>query len=107
LSLEERVRRAFGALEDPVKGMVHEVLSVLDPNYRVARVSVERLGRNSLRITALLKPRVEGATISAWRLIEAEERLAARLRVRLELAHTRVGFSPEGLLVVFLIRWSD
>ncbi len=91
-------------LQDPVEQMVYEVVSRLDREYHVSKVWVEYPSPRELVIRVLLKPRTDGATVSVWRLIEMEERIATRLGIAVELSHARVGYTDDGLLLVFMFR---
>jgi len=105
-------KNPLGVMDDPVKGLLFEVLSTLDYNYVVKEIDVER-GENELRVSVVMKPRRDDATISTWRIIEMEERITSLLGLEPDLSHSRVGVTPDGLLLVVYafrvkdIRWID
>ncbi len=89
----------LGVMEDPVKAMVVEALALLGRDFIVRSVELS-WGHGELRITVTLRPRRGGVTVSTWRLLELEERIAARLGLDPELSHSRVGVTEEGLLLL-------
>jgi len=97
-------KNPLGVMDDPVKGLLLEALSTLDYNYIIKEIDVER-GENELRVSVVMKPRRDDATISTWRIIEMEERITSVLGLEPDLSHSRVGVTPEGfLLVVYVFR---
>jgi hypothetical protein len=92
-------RNSLGVMEDPVKAMVLDAVSLLLREFTVHRVEVG-WGRDELRITLLLRPRREGVSVPAWRIIELEDRIAEALGLKPDLSHSRVSVTPDGLLVL-------
>ncbi|RUM47249.1 MAG: hypothetical protein DSY37_03080 [Hyperthermus sp.] len=93
------VANPFGVLEDPIKDVVLAAVAGLFYGFRVVRISVFR-DVGELRVSVFLKPSSQSSSLSAWDVLEAEERIAGSLGIRVELAHARIGVSEDGLLVL-------
>jgi len=100
-------KNPLGFMEDPIKSMIIDAVSRIDKDYTIRSVDVMR-EEGELRIIIELRPRREGATISTWRIIDVEERIASLLGIDVELSHSRVGISPDGyLLIVYTIKSNE
>ena len=97
----------MGLMEDPIKSIVIDAVTSLDKNYTIKSVDVIR-DVEELRIVVILRPRREGSTISTWRIIDLEERIATILGIEVELTHSRVGVTPEGyLMIIYSLKSKD
>ncbi len=102
-----RQRNPLGLMEDPIKSIVIDAVTSLDKNYTIKSVDVIR-DVEELRIVVILRPRREGSTISTWRIIDLEERIATILGIEVELTHSRVGVTPEGyLMIIYSLKSKD
>ncbi len=91
-----------GIMEDPVIGMLRELMFSVSKEYRVTGVDIRR-GEDEIRIVFKLKPIVEGATISLWRLLDLEEKIMRRLSFEALLTHSRIGLGENGDIVITYI----
>ena len=97
-------RNPLGVMEDPVKAMVLDALAALGPGFLASSVELH-WDVGELRVVVELRPRRRGETLSTWRIIELEEKIADRLGLEPELSHSRVGVTDRGtLLLAFTYR---
>jgi len=91
-----------GIMEDPVLGILRELMYTVARDYRIVHVDINR-GDDEIRITFKLRPLTEGATISLWRLLDLEERIMRRLSFEALFSHSRIGLAEDGDIVVTYI----
>ena len=91
-----------GIMEDPVLGILRELMSTVTRDYRIVHVDIRR-GDDEIRIQFRLRPLIEGATISLWRLLSLEEKIMRKLSFEATFSHTRIGLSEDGDIIVLYV----
>ena len=92
-------KNPLGVVEDPVKAMVIDALGLLGPGFLVKNVEVH-WGVDELRIVVELRPRGDEGSVSAWRIVELEDRIMEVLGLEPELSHSRIGVRRDGVLIL-------
>ena len=88
-----------GIMEDPVVGILKELMATVTRSYIVSRVEYSR-DEDVFFVSFTLRPVKKDATISLWRLLDLENKIMRKLSFRALLSHTRIGLGPDGESII-------
>ncbi len=91
-----------GIMEDPVLGILRELMISVSREYRITHVDIRR-EEDEIRVVFKLRPVIEGATISLWRLLDLEEKIMRKLSFEALFTHSRIGLDENGDMIVTYI----
>ncbi len=89
-------------MEDPVIGMLKDLMRWATREFSVTEVHVER-GADRIKIVFVLSPVDEGSSVAIWRLLDLEKRIERLLGFKAGFSCSRISLTREGLLEVTYI----